>query len=128
MKFAENPKKVRNIVNSQYELLMHLYCPLFSEINGIFYDPVKDIIERDPNPDITIGLYHQLPYGLKSFLPIPSEIQKIQPNFFQKPLENRIHHLVRRSSILQTLKGIPTAGIGKSILYGGRKVMKRLKK
>jgi len=112
MKFAENPKKIDNIVSGSFEELNNIYN---------FNNDFIDVIEND---NLLIKLetikksYQQFPISLKKYLD-----GKIDSN----EIMNYLTHLNKTESIEQTLKGIKTNGVVKSVNYASKKLAKRFK-
>lgn len=118
MKFAENPKKVENIVNGSYEELVSIYNlnqPFF-DIIGLDYirinlDYIYEYINKIDN----------LPLYLKEY------IIKNNNNNIKNNIITYLTELNKDESIKQTIKGIETNGILRSINYASKKLTKRFK-
>lgn len=113
MKIAENPKKVENIVNGSYKELNSIY-----NFNTAF---MREI----PNDKVIIdvkNLKYQLTYfplSLRNYLNKELNIEAIR---------DYITILNRNESIEQTIKGLKTNGVIKSVNYASKKLAKRFKR
>ena len=118
MKFAENPRKVLNIVEGSFDVFNKLYKfdkKYFNEKDSnIILNKKK--IKKDLNT-LPSGLYNYI----KDYLDLDDSIirQKIIDYFTQ---------INKKESTKQTIKGIYTNGIIRSIKYASKKIGKRLKK
>ena len=119
MAFAENPRKVLNILEGSYDIFEEMYL-----IDNEF------IIDQGNGNLLIDKVYikkhlHELPYYLYEYImkykdaPEQDIINKIG-EFFTK--------INKRESIEQTLKGIKTNGITRSVSYASKKLVKRFKK
>jgi len=110
MKFAENPRKVLNIVEGS-----------FDELNKIYNVDDKVKINREKLKDDLRKLPKELLEYISDSLDSDDDIirQKIIEYFTQ---------LNKKESATQTIKGIYTNGISRSIDYASKKMAKRFKK
>ena len=112
MKFAENPKKIENIVNGSYSKLREIY-----NFNTEYFKETKnDYVEVDL--DKIRYNYIQFPISLREFLNKDIDRERIVAY---------ISYLNKTESIEQTLKGIKTNGVVKSVDYASKKLAKRFK-
>ena len=118
MKFAENPKKVENIVNGSYDELSSIYdikSPFFYKIDNenikINLDYISNYITTDNN----------LPLYLKEYI-YKNDNKSLNDNII-----NYITNLNKEESIKQTIKGIETNGVLRSLDYASKKLTKRFK-
>lgn len=124
MVFGENKDKVRNIVRPQLDEFVQLYQPHLKQFSHCLHVPNSvdfrsDQIEQSKSDD-TIELHlRDLPGNLAS------RIDNTRRNFdLEKRVRAAMAQIVCRSSITQSLKNIPTAGVSKSLRYSWRKVLK----
>ena len=115
MKFAENPRKVLNIVEGSYDSLNEIYgkeCPYFK----ILKDEKIEIAREKIIKDISL-----LPSGLLEYLENEKDLQVVRDKIISYFTE-----LNKKESSKQTLKGLFTNGIIRSIQYASKKVMKKI--
>ena len=115
---AENPNKIKNIVEPNLDHFQLLYE------NPLHQLEQQEIISIKQNhiyinPSNHALLFEDLPKSLFGIL----KPKKIDPHI-QFELDNKLSQIVKKSSFKQTVKGIPTAGITKSFFYALRKVKK----
>ena len=118
MKFAENPRKVLNIVDGSYNELNKIY--------NFDTDYIKDdcgeiVIDRDKIEE-ELGM---LPEALFNYIKddLSSDDQIIRQKIYGYFTE-----LNKKESSKQTIKGIYTNGICRSISYAAKKLSKKFKK
>jgi len=136
MAFAENPNKVNNIVSSNIERFHELYKPVLAKFQDVIAMSTNGTAKQDTGLKARVKLMEQLPSNLiremkKAFPKLP------QQNFFESGIQQGIHSkmitdgiakIVKRSSLQQTVKGLISAGLLKSIHYASRKISKAMKK
>lgn len=105
MKVAENPKKVDNIVGASYDKFNEMYN--FNDL----YQKNGERIEYEIDID-------ELPSSLEKYIKDDKTKEKVM---------EYLSDLNRRESSLQTMKGIKTNGIVKSLRYGLAKVLKKFR-
>ena len=105
MKVAENPKKVENIVGASYDKFNEMYN--FNDL----YQKNGERIEYEIDID-------ELPSSLEKYIKDDKTKEKVM---------EYLSDLNRKESSLQTMKGIKTNGIVKSLRYGLAKVLKRFR-
>ena len=105
MKIAENPKKVDNIVGASYDKFEEMYN--FDDL----YRKNGEKIEFELN-------LKELPSSLENY---------IKDNKTKEKVIEYLFSLNRKESSLQTIKGIKTNGIVKSLKYGFAKVLKKFR-
>ena len=147
MSIAENPNKVDNIITKgdSYARFQGLYK---GYINALVRHNVIDLTntvtqENDEVPEFTIGkfkrndsaavklLIPELPILMgqhiasDKLMDIPSEHEKVErvSRICRQTLSNTVSQFSRS----QTLKGLLTAGVSKSLIYSMQKILKRLK-
>lgn len=105
MKVAENPKKVDNIVGASYDKFNEMYN--FNDL----YQKNGDEIEYEVDLD-------ELPSSLEKYIKDDKTKEKVM---------EYLSNLNKKESSLQTMKGIKTNGIVKSLKYGFAKVLKKFR-
>lgn len=105
MKVAENPKKVDNIVGASYDKFNEMYN--FNDL----YQKNGEQIEYEIDID-------ELPSSLEKYIKDDKTKEKVM---------EYLSDLNRKESSLQTMKGIKTNGIVKSLRYGLAKVLKKFR-
>ena len=105
MKVAENPKKVENIVGASYDKFNEMYN--FNDL----YQKNGERIEYEIDID-------ELPSSLEKYIKDDRTKEKVM---------EYLSDLNRKESSLQTMKGIKTNGIVKSLRYGLAKVLKKFR-
>ncbi len=105
MKVAENPKKVNNIVGASYDKFNEMYN--FNDL----YQKNGEQIEYEIDID-------ELPSSLEKYIKDDKTKEKVM---------EYLSDLNRKESSLQTMKGIKTNGIVKSLRYGLAKVLKKFR-
>ena len=105
MKVAENPKKVENIVGASYDKFNEMYN--FNDL----YKKNGERIEYEIDID-------ELPSSLEKYIKDDKTKEKVM---------EYLSDLNRKESSLQTMKGIKTNGIVKSLRYGLAKVLKKFR-
>lgn len=117
MKFAENPRKVLNIVEGSF----NEYKDIYGIENSYF--------KTDKNENMTIKYdklikdINKLPEFLSNYLKDEQDLSTIKIK-----INKYFTELNKKESSTQTIKGIFTNGIIRSIKYASRKVLKKLKK
>ncbi|XP_053980300.1 phosphatidate cytidylyltransferase, mitochondrial [Hylaeus volcanicus] len=142
MTFGENKDKVNNIVLPQLEQFKQLYAPILQHFENCMDIPKSDqtgvTCHQDTSPETKIHHLNQLPRTPQVRLvrawsqgPRSKDTEDCLRAIAYDPecgkiLEDSLEQIVWRSSVTQSLKGIVTAGLVKSVMYGGRKIMKML--
>ncbi|KAI0702304.1 mitochondrial matrix Mmp37-domain-containing protein [Cytidiella melzeri] len=136
---AENPRKVRNIVMKQGPQFKELYHRLVVALPGVHWPVHSSTIQQDLSPQTRAAHLKKLPSTLLNAVTqhyadsnLPSrEIDETVywarmagDEHLAKTLEQELRGIVRWPSTVQTLKGIVSAGPGKSIRYAAEKVGK----
>ena len=121
---AEHPNKASNIVLGHLEDWRELYGPLINELQpcGIHTSPDHRIISFE---SVSLSSIHDdLPGGLRH------EIDKVTAHTKNdvEVLTTALTNIISRSTLVQTLKGVLTAGISPSIRYLLAKLSKRKSK
>ncbi|XKL64255.1 hypothetical protein PGB90_004341 [Kerria lacca] len=142
MWFAEDKNKIKNIVLPQIEYFRELYSSVISSLSDFLHIPnnvTSTNCEQNMNPEARWHHLNNLPRVpqkeiVKYFNKINHtrrDTEEILQTMSYDPdvgliLNNILKKIVFKSSIKQSLKGIVTAGIVKSIKYSGRKIYKTL--
>lgn len=103
MKIAENPRKVDNIVGGSFDKFDEMY-----DFDDLYHKNGEDI-EFDVD-------YNELPSSLEKY---------IKHNQNKEKILEYLCELNKKESKYQTLKGIKTNGVVKSVKYGFAKVLKK---
>lgn len=143
MIFGENKNKVQNIVKPQIENFRSLYAPAVDVFRDVFDYPTPDDEEnpivkcrQDKSPPVVLQHLNQLPK-----FPVRRIVREWTRGRYRMDTEDvlravacspKCQDIVRKSladivwqsSIKQSIKNIPTAGIGKSFEYAWSKALK----
>lgn len=119
MVFGENPNKVQNIVKPQVEQFLALYQPYLTYKSEIIQlvspaDSKERIFQVDRSPEALQVLMKDLPVGYQ---------QEVKGDY-SGALANSLARTVFKSSAIQSIKNIPTAGLVKAIQYSYSKAKK----
>lgn len=134
MIFGENKDKVKNIVAPQLADFRDLYMPILKTFCRYITLPMDESgqILQDKSEAATVYHLQHLPKTLENQLflekgiddSIVKQVSK-DPNLPQIVQKN-VNKIVWNSSVFQSLKNIPTAGLSKAIRYSWKKVLKTL--
>lgn len=102
MKVAENPNKVNNIVGASFDKFDEMY-----DFDDLYTKNGEDI-------EYTLNLDD-----------LPDSLEKIKKT--KEDIMNYLYDLNKKESFNQTLKGIKTNGVVKSIKYGFAKILKKFR-
>lgn len=142
MAFGEDKNKIRNIVNAQSERFDQLYLPII-KMSPTFKDVVHwsesgRKFNQDQSPKTLLRHLKLLPTTLRSSI---CKIHRREARAHEtdiiltslaknvdcdKVVVRSLESIVKRSSTSQTLKGLLTAGLLKSLKYSQRKLIKSL--
>lgn len=120
MKFAENPRKVLNIVEGSYDSFKEIY----GGVGNKYFKSDKDeniVI----NYDMLIKDIHLLPKKLLDYILRDGQNQNL--NQIKERIIDYFTKLNKEESKKQTIKGIYTNGFIRSIKYASSKIIKRIK-
>lgn len=142
MMFGENKDKVSNIVLPQLSCFRELYSPILQHFENYVDIPKSDQMaltcHQDTCPVTKIHHLNQLPRTPQIELvrawsqgPRSKDTEDCLRAIAHDPecgeiLEQCLRDIVWRSSVTQSLKGIITAGLVKSVKYSTSKIMKML--
>ncbi|CAJ0874859.1 4965_t:CDS:2 [Entrophospora sp. SA101] len=143
--FGENPNKLKNIVLNQMHDFNLLYSGLINGLPNVeFITDGK--LQQDDSPKAQIQLIKKLPRLLshkiqeehrmvlaKHGQQWPSDINDVYKSIinsgnYGEYIETSLKEIVFRSAITQSLKGILTAGLKKSVKYSLNKIEKWIKR
>ena len=133
---GENPDKVINIVKGNMANLQALYHPIIASLQAMHAVPLQRVLAENGD-----ALYEQekTMHGAHRLLALlPSKWQALlhkevaaasnraddHAMIIKKALNKLIFNVVQGSSTSQTLKGIATAGVKKSVIYSAHKLGK----
>ena len=118
MKFAENPRKVLNIVEGSFEEYSNIY-----KLNKDYLKVDGDEVTIDQ--DKIKSRITELPSALVEHLGdnIPEDYSGVRERVFEY-----FEKVNKKESLQQTIKGIYTNGVFRSIDYAYKKVMKKFKR
>lgn len=138
MIFGENKNKVPNIVKAQTDGFFKLYYPIFqksSEFLGVCKSNLGGhCFEQDKSVDTLERHLLSLPNNLQRHItansgqnkPYREVVTKLSSrDTLQKVVQLSVNDIVWSSSIRQSIKNIPSAGIFKSLVYSWRKILKQ---
>lgn len=134
MIIGEDKNKVANIVQPQIEKFRTLYTPVFKSMSDRL--SINSLVEQDKSLESKLYHLQKLPQNLKNILfrsyknkfnddRILEELAK--QDDVSKIVRNGIYRIVFYSSLMQSIKGIPTAGLLKSVVYSYNKLNKMVK-
>jgi len=135
---AENRGKVGNIVRKQSPQFKELYHRLVVALPGVHWSQHASTIQQDTSPHARAAHLRKLPSNLlasvrthyASSLPPKEADESIYwtrmagDEKLPVVLEQELHKIVRYPSAVQTVKGVVSAGVGKSFRYSAQKIGK----
>lgn len=133
MIFGEKKNKVKNLVRPHIDEFFKLYEPQFEPLSKCLdIGTVSTVITQDKSQLWIRNHLKSLPKGVLDQLLLEDIILNRDEGIVQLArkadlkmlLVKAVINIVRRSSITQTLKNIPSAGVLKSIKYGWQKALK----
>ncbi len=125
---AENPRKIRNIAEGQFEALWSMYEPLLAEVG---FDDICQVLQPvDWSHENWVQEKSQAACNLR-VLCLPSNLRRNIgriKNFEVKPgqVHRALARIVRWPSFVQSAKGVLTAGPSVSLKYLASKFKKRI--
>merc|ERR1712232_1124626 len=115
---GEDPRKIQNIVRAQHSHLWRIYKPMLTDL-GIESDSSSASVQKD---DVIIRLDASTQFQQRLFSQLPMKLQtRLGPCSSYQILENRellrrtLRDIVRPASLQQTVKGVFTAGMTRSL-------------
>lgn len=144
MIIGENKNKVENIVRPQIMGFRNLYTPFLTHLGDYVDFPMLRasesenclICRQDTSPYARLHHLNQLPkWPLKALTKywnkgnFKQDTEDVLRSIAHDPdcsnvVQTCINNIVLLSSIKQSLKGIVTAGLGKSVIYSSKKIVK----
>ncbi|XP_008482640.1 phosphatidate cytidylyltransferase, mitochondrial [Diaphorina citri] len=145
MTFGENKNKIDNIVQGQLEQFRLLYSPIVNSLQSYCYLPKDCITNKNGSQDMSpLARQHhlnKLPYEPQCRIVqywnhqyrTNQDTEDVLGAVAHDPdvniiVENALRQIVASSSIRQSIKGIATAGLFKSVVYSYNKVQKMMGK
>lgn len=136
MIFGENKDKVRNIVAPQLADFRDLYTPILAQHSRYVTLPMNESGQLVQDKSEATTLYHlqHLPKTLQKEIfrreAAAADEQSLkrlsnEPNL-PRIVQKGVNQIVWSSSVSQSIKNIPTAGLSKAIRYSWKKVLKTL--
>eukprot|EP00743_Colponemidia_sp_Colp-15_P010399 GILK01011449.1.p1 GENE.GILK01011449.1~~GILK01011449.1.p1 ORF type:complete len:317 (+),score=36.40 GILK01011449.1:37-951(+) len=126
MRFGENRKKVSNIVAGSVDHFRQMYAPAIQGAHFLNTNPTNTTIQQNMDPAVRALLCRELPFAVTGANPNVNLVTLLseRPQEIQEAIRQQIHTITYRSSRTQTVKGVLTAGLSKSLRYGWAKVQK----
>lgn len=138
MIFGEDKNKVDNILNPQFKILQELYQPIIKSLHDYLDVQDSGLCCQDPGTLAKLHHLNQLPRAPQRALVrfwnrgsgnLRQDTEDVLRAVAHDPdcssiLQDRLQEIVWASSIRQSLKGILTAGILKSVQYSAKKIQK----
>ncbi|KAF8588558.1 Mmp37-domain-containing protein [Ramaria rubella] len=140
---AENRNKVANIVGKQLDQFRDLYRRLALGLPGVHWETAGREIEQDVEAKARALHLRKLPEGLARRVDRYYEVRATKLGIPEKEadeasywravagherlsevLTEEMKNIVRYPAIVQTVKGLVSAGLGKSLRYGSGKIAK----
>ncbi|MCF7862043.1 phosphatidate cytidylyltransferase [Candidatus Woesearchaeota archaeon] len=119
MGIGENPMKVKNIVTKNMAEFFNMYFHLLDESTASFSN---GWIQQDKDPNVIQKRYNFLPVGLRHHMNRIIDISN--QDDVNRSIQSGLVRIIKSTSIAQTLKGVISAGVIKSIDYGYAKLKK----
>ncbi|MAG08103.1 hypothetical protein CMO89_04555 [Candidatus Woesearchaeota archaeon] len=123
MKHGENPQKAENIVTKNMKGFHDLYEYILLGKNNTILSLLNDShIQQDKDPKTIESTYFELPSNLIKHAIYPINFHDEAE--LQENIRNSLTNIISASSTSQTIKGLFTAGVPKSIRYVKEKMNK----
>ena len=140
MKFGEDKNKITNIVKPNITYFRKLYENILLKEEHVKWSKSQGVLEQYPNHVSQFHHLNLLPKTVQSNLLScmhrrPGKYPDLEEIIRQLAFDSNcadyvrqsISEIVKGSSVSQSLKGVFTAGIVKTVLYSSRKVQKMMK-
>lgn len=134
MIFGENKDKVKNIVTPQLVDFRNLYMSTLQRFSQHLKLPLNESghLLQDKSEAVTSYHLQHLPKTLKIQLFGDKKNESFVKQMSKDPnlprmVQKSVNNIVWSSSVFQSLKNIPTAGLSKAIQYSWKKVLKTLR-
>ncbi|KAF4590164.1 Mitochondrial translocator assembly and maintenance protein 41 [Pleurotus pulmonarius] len=131
---AENRNKVANIVSRQGSQFRELYYRLVVGLPGVRWRVGEGVIEQEDTAKARAAHLRKLPRNLlerlkNKYVGLPEDestywVQMAEDERLPQTLMEEISGIVRYPATIQSLKGLVTAGLGKSLRYSAAKISK----
>ncbi|KZT09121.1 Mmp37-domain-containing protein [Laetiporus sulphureus 93-53] len=135
---GENRGKVQNIVGRQTEQFKELYHRLVVALPGVHWPAHMETIQQDTSAHARAAHLRKLPSNLLKHITeqYASEVHPKEADEtmywtslagdekLPQIIDHELRKIVRQSSTAQSLKGIVSAGLGKSVRYSTEKINK----
>ncbi|KAI6124328.1 Mmp37-domain-containing protein [Pisolithus thermaeus] len=136
---AENRNKVKNVVDRQEGQFRELYWRLAQGLPGVRWSVGSDVVEQDVSPQARVAHMKKLPQGLLDRVHARMRerggvsreadeyaywIRVAGDESMPEILQQEMCKIVRYPATMQTLKGVVSAGVSKSMRYAVAKVGK----
>lgn len=128
MIFGENKDKVKNIVAPQLPDFRDLYMPTLKGFSRCLTLPMDESGQLLQDKSEAATLYHlqHLPKTLNDQLLLEKHPKLSGDPNLPQIVQKNVNKIVWNSSVFQSVKNIPTAGLSKAIRYSWKKVLKTL--
>ena len=123
---AESPMKARNIVSGNSEGFREIYHQILASRKQVQLLPEIGQIAQDMDPDVRADQFGRLPSGLLKRIEGPVDFE--DPEAISHSIRQGIARVVAGPTRVQTLKGIASSGLSKSLRYGTSKLIKAWKR
>uniref|UniRef100_A0A1A8GIK3 Phosphatidate cytidylyltransferase, mitochondrial n=1 Tax=Nothobranchius korthausae TaxID=1143690 RepID=A0A1A8GIK3_9TELE len=139
MVIGEDKSKVANIVKDNLQHFRILYSNILRDCPQVVYKPQQGKLEVDKSPEgqfiQLMGLPRTLQQKITKLVDPPGknrDVEEILLQVAQDPdcgavVQQGISSIVKSSSITQSIKGIATAGLWKTVSYSSKKLLKMWK-
>ncbi|KAM8867786.1 phosphatidate cytidylyltransferase, mitochondrial [Synchiropus picturatus] len=139
MIIGEDKSKVSNIVKDNIDHFQFLYSNILRDCPQVVYKPLQGKLEVDKSPEGQFVQLMALPRTLQQritkLVDPPGknrDVEEILLQVAQDPdcgavVQQGISSIVKSSSITQSIKGIATAGLWKTVSYSSKKMIKMWK-
>lgn len=136
MVIGEDKSKVANIVKDNMEYFRILYSNILRDCPQVVYKPQQGKLEVDKSPEGQFVQLMALPRTLQQritkLVDPPGknrDVEEILLQVAQDPdcgsvVQQGISSIVKSSSVTQSIKGIATAGLWKTVSYSSKKLLK----
>ncbi len=125
MAIAENPRKIQNIVDNQFKHFRRLYGPIMNHFDLDITGSIDPLASLGPEAKGAAFEHNGSFDKLRKTLPPYFEQKLSRSPFSQQLVTSAVRNTVKWPSFTQSLKGILTAGVGRSAAYSVEKLKKR---
>ena len=137
MVVGEDKNKIRNIVVTNMDHFRELYGGILEKEKHLYWNKTLDVFEQDMESNSKYYHLNMLPKNVCSHLYKSLKAKEIdtesclhhisQDSKCSDYVKSSICDIVKKSSLTQSVKGIATAGIFKSVIYSSAKLKKMWK-